>query len=275
MKRNGFFSHPIAMKPDITFTVSARGKKSHQPVLEFLETCFPSLRLDQVDSVFGFVEPSSLYSGRPYLSRQLSEADVEAMYGVGIGLRIPCSNHLVTREEYDEHRSFFEKYHRKGNSVICTSDDLAGWLRKDFPSYQVEASMLKEIDTLEKIDRALDLYHTVILPMNLNYQTDFLSSIRAKDRITLFGNAGCALTCPNRTCYRVISGMNKKLIRQGPVRRNLYVTFRLGFQIDWCSYRLHPRKLRGMVDFDLNRLCDLGFRRFKMLRENRLMQTGY
>jgi hypothetical protein len=275
MKRNGSFNRSSMIQPDITFTVSARGKKEHQPVLEFLETEFSSLPPDQVDSVFGFVEPSSLYSGRPYINRQLSEADVEAMYSKGIGLRIPCTNHVVSREEYKQHEPFFEKYHREGNSVICTSDDLAGWLRKDFPSYQVEASILKEIDTREKIDRAFDLYHTVILPMNLNLKTDFLSSITVKERITLFGNAGCALTCPNRSCYRVISGMNKKLVHQGPVMRNLYIAFRLGFQIDWCSYRLNPRKLRGLVDFDLDQLYDLGFRRFKMLRENRQMNTGY
>ncbi len=263
------------MKTDITFTVSARGKDEKIPLMDFMGTHFPGLPLNQVDSVFGFVEPSGLYGGRPFVKRQLSEADVEALYENNIGLRIPCSNHFVTRSEYEENLPFFEKYHRKGNSVICTSDDLAGWIRKDFPAYQVEASILKEIDTHEKIGKALDLYHTVILPMNLNYNTGFLSAIKDKSRITLFGNAGCALTCPKRICYKVISGMNKKLVGQNLFRRNLYVTFRLGLQIDWCSYRLHPRKLRGLIDFDLDQLYDLGFRRFKMLRQNKQMQTGY
>jgi hypothetical protein len=51
--------------------------------------------------------------------------------------------------------------------------------------------------------------------------------------------------------------------------------FRLGFRIDWCSYKLHPRKLKGMVDFDLDRMYNMGFRRFKMLREHKKRVTGH
>jgi len=260
---------------DMVFTVSARGKKENVPILEFLKTCFSSIPPDQIDSVFGFTEPSTLYSGRPFLRRQLSEADVTALVENNIGLRIPFSNHFVTEEEYGRHIPFLEKYQRKGNSVICTNDRLAKWIKKDFPAYQVEASILKEIDSHEKIDKALEIYDYVILPMNLNYNTPFLASIRNKERITLFGNAGCALTCPNRICYEVISQTNKKLVVQHPIRRYVTFLFRMGFPIDWCSYRLHPRKLKGMVDFDLDRLYDLGFRRFKMLREHKKRQTGH
>jgi hypothetical protein len=276
MKKNGFselISDP--MNPDMTFTISARGKREKTPVMDFLKTHFSSIPLEQVDSVFGFLEASTLYSGRPFLSRQLSEEDVVALEKNSIGVRIPCTNHEVSRGEYEQHRPFFEKYHRKGNSVICTHDGLARWIRKDFPDYQVEASILKEIDTHDKIERALDLYDTVILPMNLNYNHKFLESVRHKERITLFGNAGCALTCPDRICYRVISETNKKLATQNLLRRGITFMFRLGFPIDWCTYRLHPRKLKGMVDFDLDELYSLGFSRFKMLREHKQRRTGH
>jgi hypothetical protein len=266
---------PSNYKSDMTFTVSSRGKREGKPVLEFLEESFPGIPPGQIDSVFGFLEASTLYSGRPFLSRQLSDADVAALYKKGIGVRIPLTNHEVSEEEYRLNRPLLEKYSREGNSVICTHDSLAGWIRKDFPTYQVEGSILKELDTYDKIDRALDLYHTVILPMNLNYRTEFLTGVKQKDRITLFGNAGCALTCPDRICYRVISETNKKLASRRPLRRYLTFLFRLGFTFDWCSNKLHPRKLRGMVDFDLDHLYSLGFRRFKMLRENKQMQTGY
>jgi hypothetical protein len=260
---------------EVLYTVSARGKNEGMPVLEFLKTFFSSIPLNQIDSVFGFTEPSTFYSGRPFLRRQLSDADVAVLYENNMGLRIPFSNHFVTREEYRTHFSFLEKYQRKGNSVICTNDQLAHWIRKDFPVYQLEASILKEIDTHEKIDKALEIYDSVILPMNLNYNIGFLSSIKRKDRITLFGNAGCALTCPDRICYRAISETNKKLVTQHPFRRYATFLFRLGFPIDWCSNKLHPRKLKGMVDFDLSKLYELGFRRFKMLREHKKRQTGH
>lgn len=259
----------------ITFTISARGKRAQTPILEFLQSNFSTIPLKQVDSVFGFLEPSTLYGGRPFLTRQLSEADTAWMSENGIGVRIPCTNHLVTREEYKHYIPFFEKYERKGNSVICTNDDLARWIREDFPGYQIEASILKEIDTHEKIDRAFNLYDTVILPMNLNRKTEFLSAVDQKERITLFGNAGCALTCPDRICYRRISETNKKLAIHHPVRRYMTFMFQLGFKSDWCSNQLHPRKLKGLEDFDHDHLYSLGFKRFKMLREHRQRQTGH
>lgn len=259
----------------LSFTISARGKNERMPISDFLRSYFSSIPLEQIDSVFGFLEASTLYSGRPFLKRQLSDADRVWLEENNIGLRIPFTNHFVTSEEYRANTAFLEKYQGKGNSVICTNDQLAGWIRKDFPSYQVEASILKEINTHELIKRALDLYDTVILPMNLNYNSEFLSSIENKERITLFGNAGCALTCPRRICYEYISETNKKLASQNILHRNLTFLFRMGFNISWCSNQLHPRKLKGMVDFDLDQLSSLGFRRFKMLRENKIRVTGH
>jgi hypothetical protein len=259
----------------VSYTISARGKNKSMPILEFLQSYFSSISLDQVDSVFGFLEASTLYSGRPFLKRQISDADVATMKKKHIGLRIPLTNHFLTEREYLDQASFLEKYQVKGNSVICTNDQLATWIRRDFPLYQIEASVLKEIDSHEGIKRALELYDTVILPMYINYNTAFLSAIRDKDRITLFGNAGCALTCPRRICYETISETNKKLASQNLIQRNITFLFRMGFPINWCSNRLHPRKLKGIVDFDLNQLYELGFRRFKMLRENRVLETGH
>lgn len=70
----------------LSFTISARGKNERMP-------------LYQIDSVFGFLEASTLYSGRPFLKRQLSEADRVWLEENNIGLRIPFINHFVTSEE--------------------------------------------------------------------------------------------------------------------------------------------------------------------------------
>ena len=42
-----------------------------------------------------------------------------------------------------------------------------------------------------------------------------------------------------------------------------------------CSQPLKQRDLRGMVDFDLTRLQDLGFSRFKLLRARPGGMTGH
>jgi hypothetical protein len=97
-----------------------------------------------------------------------------------------------------------------------------------------------------------------VLPMHLNEDLDFLEKIDAKDRITLFANAGCALTCPSKLCYRSLSTINKG--KGGE------------FQ---CVLMFKQRDLRGMVDFPLQPYIDLGFHRFKLLRARPNGLTGF
>ena len=106
-------------------------------------------------------------------------------------------------------------------------------IREDFPLYKIEASILKEIDSLDKINKALELYDTIVLPMNVNNNTSLLENIEQKDRITLFGNAGCALSCPNRICYDYISKRNK-ILRSVSSKRRL-MAGRVSFT-SWVSH---------------------------------------
>jgi len=171
------------------------------------------------------------------------------MYELGIGYRIPLTNHYVTREEYECNHCFLEKYHRGGNSVILVNDDLARWIKKDFPKYRVEASIIKNITTLQQIEKAFDIYDTVVLPTSLNENLEFLDKIEPKNRITLFAYAGCGVNCPAKICYPSMSKFNK---------------FTEPTEI-LCSQPLKARKLRGKVNFDLDIYEQLGFRRFKMI----------
>lgn len=231
------------------YTISVRGKSDDIPIIPFLAKNYPNIPYHEIDSVFGFLEKSTLYGGRPFTEPQISDADVTKLYSVGIGVRIPLTNHYVTREEYEQNLPLLEKYHRPGNAVIITNDQLAHWIREDFAHYRIEASVIKNIDSYVEIDRNLELYDTVVLPMRLNQDEAFLAGVENKERITLFANAGCALTCPSRICYPSISKMNK--FQGGEFK---------------CSQTLKYRELHGMVDFDLDRLVELGFNRFKLLR---------
>lgn len=244
----------------VSFTISVRGNAEDIPVMEFLERNFGGISLARIDSLFGFVERCTLYGGRPFLGPQLSDEDVQALYSHSIGLRLPLTNMYVREEEYREYQWFLEKYHRPGNSVITTVDELARRIRRDYPDYQIEASVIKNIDTYDKIDVALDLYDTVILPMRLNPQFAFLDNIQSekKQRITLFANAGCAFNCPAKICYEAISRMNK--FKGAPFR---------------CSQATMPRPLLGMVSFDLQKLSTAGFRRFKLLQAIPGGTTGF
>ena len=247
-----------APPPALTFTVSARGKKPDIPVLAFLRKEYGTVPLREIDSLFGFTERSTLYGGRVFSQRELSERDIFQLNSAGIGIRLPLSNHYVERAEYENNLPLLDKYHRAGNYVIVTNDDLAKWIRKDFPLYHVDASVIKNIKSHEKIDKALALYDSVVLPMILNEDMAFLEKIEAKDRITLFANAGCALTCPSKLCYPSFSKMNKG--KGGEFK---------------CALMYKDRELKGMKDFPLQPYLDLGFKRFKLLRALPGRVTGF
>ena len=244
--------------PAVTYTISARKKLSSAPVFAYLRFHYGNVPLREIDSLFGFVERSELYGGRPYRGRELSDRDIVDLNNAGIGIRLPMQNHYVARHEYERNLSLFRKYHRPGNFVIVTDDNLARWIRQDFPAYQIDASVIKNIKTHRKIEEALQLYDSVVLPMNINEDLEFLANIKQKDRITLFANAGCALTCPSKLCYPSISRFNKG--RGGEIQ---------------CSQSLKERDMFGMVDFPLRPYIDLGFHRFKLLRARPDGMTGF
>lgn len=241
-----------------SFTISARGKPNAVPIMNFLDRHFDAIPRDEIDSIFGFVERSPLYGGRIFTAPELTAADVSAMYACRIGVRLPLTNHHVEETEYEEQAPLLEVFHRDGNAAIVTNDNLARWIRRDFPKYRIEASVIKNLKTHDRIKMALDLYDTVVLPMELNEDTDFLIRAPEKHRITLFANAGCALTCPSKICYMSISKINKT-----------------GAGEFMCSQTHKERDMLGMLDFDLDRLSAMGFSRFKVLRSRASGMTGH
>ncbi len=243
-------------EPPYTYTVSARAKRADVRVSTYLKHRFRLIPRSHIESIFGFVEHTTLYGGRMFSEPELSEADIEELYELGIGVRLPLTNHHATREEYEANQSFLAKYHRKGNSVILTNDDLARWIKVDFPDYRLDASVIQNINTHDKIMQAMELYDEIVLPMTLSEDLVFLEKIEQKKRITLFANAGCAYHCPSKMCYSSISEFNKG--KGGEFR---------------CSQRLKERKVENMKDFPLEPLIELGFRSFKLLRSRG--KTGF
>jgi hypothetical protein len=244
--------------PLATYTISARGKAPGAPIFAYLRNNYGNIPLREIESLFGFVERSTLYGGRPFKRPDLTDRDVYQLNNAGIGVRLAMSNHYVERDEYERNRALLHKYHHHPNSVIVTNDDLARWIRQDFPDYQIDASVIKNIKTHRKIDEALELYDSVVLPMRSNDDFEFLEKIEEKKRITLFANAGCALTCPSKICYPSISKMNKG--KGGQLR---------------CSQPIKQREMLGMVDFPLQPYIDLGFHKFKLLRGRPGGMTGF
>lgn len=233
------------------FTISGREKAfiPEESIDSYLDRVYTHIPLKQVESIFAFTERSTLYGGRPFQSPQLFDKDIARMYQLGIGYRIPFTNNFVTREEYENNHLFLEKYHKSGNSIILVNDDLAKWIRADFPKYRLEASIIKGLDTYKRIEKAFGVYDTVVLPTSLNENITFLESLDLKNRITLFAFAGCGINCPSKICYPSISKFNK---------------FDGHTKIE-CSRTRKERQIRHRVRFDLNRYTEMGFNRFKLI----------
>ena len=239
----------------LDYTVSARDKTGYgvdnHKILPYLKTHF-SPYLNDITSVFGFLEYCPLYGGRQWIQPQITEDDVSVLYNMNIGIRIPLTNLYVTRELYEQSKEFLAKYHRKGNSVIVVVDQLAKWIKEDFPLYEIENSIIRPniIETIEDLDDALKIYDVVVLHGKNYTNMEFMNSIKDKSRVRLFHIMGCGYNCPARICYVGYSRINLK-----PDKKIA----------KWCSIRDIPRPNLGTIRFDTNKLIEMGFHKWKII----------
>jgi hypothetical protein len=241
------------------YTVSSRSLTADMPASLYLKLMYPYCDLSRIKSMFGHtVFFSRLYGGRPFDAKHsFTDRHIAALAKRGIGIALNLTNHFFTAKNYADSLPLLEKHHKKGNSVVCANDELALRVRHDFPDYQLGASMIKELDTAEKIEMALQLYDTVVVPMNKNDDDRFLESIRHKDRVTLFGNAACAYTCPDRSCYL---GISQKIA---------------GFQTTQsCSRNRLRRPDIGKVFYNVAKFADMGFNNIKLVPIQLIAQPG-
>ena len=246
-------------------TLSARSKHPTLPIGRFLAENFGSINLQDVDSIFGFNAPCKMYGGRQFVLPELSDADLAWMYDYDIGYRIPLTSMLIDDKMYNEGKRFLQKHHRQGNSVILVSDEVAVKIRNDFPLYSIECSVIKALNTKEKVESVLSIFDTAVpLPEVFNTDFELLNSFsqEVKDRMRLFLTIGCSYHCPGRICYGSFSRMN---------RGDADAKFE-------CSQMENKKNYvpAGMVDFDMEKYLEIGFSKFKMLRvKPSAIPTGY
>ncbi len=236
--------------PGISFSVSSRRLTPRMNIIDYLKIFYMYTDIGLVESVFGNTAfPSRLYGGRPFqLKRFLTDRHIGELEELGIGLSLTLTNHYFENEAYAHSKDFLRRHHKKGNAIICANDELAKRIKGDFPDYSLKASIVKHIDTVEKVEQHLELYDFVVPPMDKNDDDAFLQGLKEKERILLFGNANCAYTCPARTCYR---GFSQKMTGK-PVTSK-------------CSKGKIPRLDLGKVWFDIKKFKEMGFIHFKLV----------
>ena len=236
---------------DVKYTISSRSWLNDMTIDDYVKKFFPYIKLDQVESLFGFSdEVSTLYGGRSITQQSLlGRENVADIYDSEVGLSLTLTNHFFDEESYQNSYDLLSEHHKEGNSVVCENDVLAKRIKQDFPLYKTKASLIKNLNTYEKVVEALDIYDYVVIPMDMNDHDDFLQSLPSKERIIVFGNANCAYNCQARICYKHIS---KKITGHKGSKHS-------------CSKEISPREKLGHIFFDLKKLRDFGFTYFKLV----------
>jgi collagenase-like PrtC family protease len=242
--------HPVFKTPGIRLSVSGRGVLPEMNIIDYINVFYMYTDPAHIDSVFGnTVRFSRLYGGRArQREHSLTPRHIGELAEHGIHLSLTLTNHFFGEAAYRESRELLKEHHKKGNSVICVDDELALRIRNDYPDYTLKASIIKNIRTTAGVEKHLDLYDQVVIPMDKNDDDEFLSGIKEKTRVVLFGNATCAYTCPARTCYRGFSQLNAGK----PVTST-------------CSRKKIPRLDTGNVYFNIKKFKEMGFEHFKLV----------
>lgn len=246
--------YELFAKEDVRCSVTSRTHVRDTSLRDFFQGSYGFIPLERIADTFGFVEEfTELYGGRAYDPRHvLSHRDVEELYDLGVGIKLCLQNHFVTRKDCEENRAFLARYHRKGNVIICVSEELARFVKEEFPDYSVEASIIKEVHDPAAIEACLGVFDLFTLPPASNDNLGFLASLPQKDRIILFANARCLYHCNLRTCYWNVSVQTKRRSDPG-----------FGALKPHCSPD-SPNKSEYVL-FDVDRFYEMGFRHFKWI----------
>lgn len=236
---------------NLSFTLSSRMINEDMDIFEYIKNFYPYLDISQVESLFGFVNQfSPLYGGRGFNKKTtINEQHQTQMNDHDIAVSLTLTNHYFDEENYQKTIPLLIKHHKKGNSIVCVNDELAKRIKKDFPLYLIKASLIKELNTYEKVKKAFEIYDLVVIPMDMNDDDEFLKSLPNKAKIVLFANANCAYNCTSRICYSAIS---KNLVGKNAPSLS-------------CSKDILPRDQLGHIFFDIKKLYDFGFSNFKLV----------
>ena len=195
------------------------------------------MKENQIDSLFAFADIySPLYGGRMAGEQRaqghdcnLNEANIKWLNERGIGIKLTLTNPHFTLEKYEKSKELLDKYHYAPNMVLTTSNEFAESVRKDYPNYKVEASVINGFDTVEKLNEVWDLYDTIVLPIICNGRPDGshmmegIDNLKHPEKIRLFMNVECSYTCPQKLCYSKMGLINEKLADDADLGRDQLV----------------------------------------------------
>ena len=216
---------------------------------------------EDIDYVFGQTEErTALWGGRVADEFNLTRPDIYHLYDKNIGLKPTLSAKVITDDSYQETKFLLNQYHREGNAIVVGTDKLAERIKNDYPDYKLEASAVFDITTKEKLEQKIktNLYDTIVLPICMNDDLEFLKDIKNKDQIRLFMNAECSYTCPKKVCYGSMTRINQGKVEPDDMKCSHYdlnlPRTKYDDSVDWNNFY-----------FDKSVYDNLGYNNYKLV----------
>ncbi len=172
-----------------------------------------------------------------------------------------------------------------GDGVIFSSDLLANYIRKNYPSLKLKVSVIKsDIERAEGRDAQwyndlADKYDIVVLQPDDNFNIELLSSLEKKEKFELLVNEPCVQDCRFRKRHydetaQIAIGGYKNFSK-------LNKFYDVGGLCKIQNYTHHDPRMRTNVRAcrlsrgELKELYDMGFRLFKLQGRNNQTQLAY
>lgn len=157
----------------------------------------------KISHIFGAF-PSMLWNGGSYSIKNISLIKINEIIDyytkMNIPLQFTMTNPLITEQDcYDRFCNTILKIADNGiNEILVTSDILEQYIRKNFPRYKIDKSIIATVNQNIDYNEVLQKYDRVVLSRLLMEDFNFLQTIKPENRsrIELLVNETCPVDCP-------------------------------------------------------------------------------
>lgn len=253
-------------------------------VYKTLRVCKELKEDSKIKYVFGSI-PCILQGGRiPPRTANLEDAlNIIGDYNkLGVSCRLTFSSTSVIEEELKDdlanrlmtHLDYNNKYFNLRNGVIVSSDLLAEYIKKTYPTIEIIASQVKPTvevglgnDTVEYYNNLFNLYDMVVVnPFKIN-DGEFLEKLENHDRVEFIVNHRCLPNCPMASKHYILQEqVGKEALRSENGECTEETLNSLRELLNGCYDRRKHYPLAG-TSFsysDIEYLISFGFKHFKL-----------
>ena len=175
----------------------------------------------EIASFFGSF-PFSLWNGGRLINNDQCDASfvknvIGSINSKGIPVRFTFTNPLITEEDLDDpFCNFCLKAGDNGmNEVLVFSPILEDYIRKNYPSYEIDSTTCKEIKDVDALNEELSKdYKYVVLDYNLNNKWELIEQIEHREKLEVLVNALCVPDCKRRGDHYKNIARNQAIIKE-------------------------------------------------------------